>query len=566
MLQIQHIRKEYRTGNLVQKALDDVSLNLRDNEFVAILGPSGSGKTTLLNIIGGLDRYDSGDLIINGISTRKYHDRDWDSYRNHTIGFVFQSYNLIPHQTVLANVELALTISGVSRAQRRQRAVQALKSVGLGEQMHKKPSQMSGGQMQRVAIARALVNDPDILLADEPTGALDSDTSIQVMDLLREVARDRLVVMVTHNPELAEAYATRIVNLKDGKIRSDSDPLVLDDQQQAPPVHKNMGKASMSFLTALSLSFNNLKTKKARTLLTSFAGSIGIIGIALILALSNGVNTYIRSIEQDTLSEYPLQIQSTGMNFSSLINSAASGSLISEEGDVRVSEMLTSMFSTVDANDLSSLKAWLDSGESGMDEVTRAIEYHYNVTPRIVLEEADGGVRQVNPDRSLAALGLGSSTSSNFMSSMMSTNVFYEMPRNEDLYLHQYDVKAGRWPQAWNECVIVLSANGSISDFLLYTLGLREGAELDAMVDQFAAGQNVDTPQDLRSYSYEELLGITFKLLNPAELYEYDPAYGIWRDRSENEAFLKEKVAQAETLTVVGIVQPAEGTMAAMLN
>ena len=311
MLQIQHICKEYRTGTLVQKALDDVSLNFRNNEFVAILGPSGSGKTTFLNIIGGLDRYDSGDLIINGISTKKYKDRDWDSYRNHTIGFVFQSYNLIPHQTVLANVELALTISGIGKEERKKRAIEALKKVGLGEQLHKKPSQMSGGQMQRVAIARALVNDPDILLADEPTGALDTATSVQVMELLKEVAKDRLVVMVTHNPELAEEYATRIVTLKDGKIRSDTDEFYVNEAVMKEPEHKNMGKASMSFLTALSLSFNNLKTKKARTLLTSFAGSIGIIGIALILALSNGVNAYIKSIEEETLSEYPLQIQST---------------------------------------------------------------------------------------------------------------------------------------------------------------------------------------------------------------------------------------------------------------
>ena len=319
MLQIQHICKEYRTANLVQKALDDVSLNLRDNEFVAILGPSGSGKTTLLNIIGGLDRYDSGDLVINGISTKKYKDRDWDSYRNHTIGFVFQSYNLIPHQTVLSNVELALTISGIGKEERRKRAIEALEQVGLGEQLHKKPNQMSGGQMQRVAIARALVNDPDILLADEPTGALDSETSVQVMDLLREVAKDRLVVMVTHNPELAQDYATRIVKLKDGKIRSDSDPYIPKQDEEKIPVHQNMGKSSMSFLTALALSFNNLKTKKARTLLTAFAGSIGIIGIALILALSTGVNDYIQSVEEDTLSEYPLQIQSTGFDISSMI-------------------------------------------------------------------------------------------------------------------------------------------------------------------------------------------------------------------------------------------------------
>ena len=406
MLQIQHICKEYRTGKLVQKALDDVSLNLRDNEFVAILGPSGSGKTTLLNIIGGLDRYDSGDLIINGISTKKYKDRDWDSYRNHTIGFVFQSYNLIPHQTVLANVELALTISGIGKTERRQRAIKALEEVGLGEQLHKKPNQMSGGQMQRVAIARALVNDPDILLADEPTGALDSDTSVQVMDLLREVARDRLVVMVTHNPELAQEYATRIVNLRDGKIRSDTDPFVIDQEQEEPPQHKNMGKSSMSFLTALSLSFNNLRTKKARTLLTSFAGSIGIIGISLILALSTGVNDYIQNVEEETLSEYPLQIQSTGVDFSSMLSGdTAGGEEEKESGDINVIDMVTDMFSTMDSNDLESLKKYLDSGDSDIEKYTNAIEYSYDVVPQIYLQE-DDDVRRVNPDSSFEALGL----------------------------------------------------------------------------------------------------------------------------------------------------------------
>ncbi len=568
MLQVKNICKEYRTGSLVQKALDHVSLNLRENEFVAILGPSGSGKTTLLNIIGGLDRYDSGDLIINGISTKKYKDRDWDSYRNHTIGFVFQSYNLIPHQTVLSNVELALTISGIPKSERRKRAIKALEEVGLGNQLHKKPSQMSGGQMQRVAIARALVNDPDILLADEPTGALDSDTSIQVMDLLKEVAKDRLVVMVTHNPELAQAYATRIVNLKDGKILSDSDPFIIDEKTQKPPVHKNMGKASMSFLTALSLSFNNLRTKKARTLLTSFAGSIGIIGIALILALSNGVNAYIRSIERDTLSEYPLQIMNTGMNFSSMMSDMAGGrNEDSGDSDVHVSEMVTNILSTVDSNDLASLKTYLDSGESGIEQYTRAIEYSYNVSPLIYRIEADGDVQQVNPDQSFASLGLGGSSSSNsMMSSMMSTNVFYEMPASEDLYTDQYEVKAGRWPEAYNECVLVLSSSGSISDFLLYALGLRDYDELEAMVEQFNDGQSVDTPDDIRSYSYDELLGISFKLVSPTDFYEYDESYRLWRDRSDNESFVRQTVENGEDLTIVGIVQPSEDASAAMLS
>ena len=448
MLQIQHICKKYVTGNLVQNALDDVSLNLRDNEFVAILGPSGSGKTTLLNIIGGLDRYDSGDLIINSISTKKYKDRDWDSYRNHTIGFVFQSYNLIPHQTLLSNVELALTISGIGKAERRQRAREALEKVGLGDQVDKRPNQLSGGQMQRVAIARALVNNPDILLADEPTGALDSDTSIQVMDLLKEVAKDRLVVMVTHNPELAEQYATRIVRLRDGKIRSDSDPFIVETDALDVPQHKNMGKSSMSYLTALALSFNNLRTKKARTLLTAFAGSIGIIGIALILSLSTGVNDYIKSIEEETLSEYPLQISNTGFDFSSLMvsNMGTSGDKekTSAENEVNVIQMVTNMFSTMDTNDLKSLKKYLESEQSGIEAYTNSIEYSYNVAPQIYRQDGDN-VHKVNPDSSFDSLGLGSSaSSSSLMSSMMSTDVFYELPTNPALYESQYDVKAGR--------------------------------------------------------------------------------------------------------------------------
>ena len=567
MLQIQHICKEYRTGKLVQKALDDVSLNLRDNEFVAILGPSGSGKTTLLNIIGGLDRYDSGDLIINGISTKKYKDRDWDSYRNHTIGFVFQSYNLIPHQTVLANVELALTISGIGKTERRQRAIKALEEVGLGEQLHKKPNQMSGGQMQRVAIARALVNDPDILLADEPTGALDSDTSVQVMDLLREVARDRLVVMVTHNPELAQEYATRIVNLRDGKIRSDTDPFVIDQEQEEPPQHKNMGKSSMSFLTALSLSFNNLRTKKARTLLTSFAGSIGIIGISLILALSTGVNDYIQNVEEETLSEYPLQIQSTGVDFSSMLSGdTAGGEEEKESGDINVIDMVTDMFSTMDSNDLESLKKYLDSGDSDIEKYTNAIEYSYDVVPQIYLQE-DDDVRRVNPDSSFEALGFGSSSSSSsMMSSMMSTDVFYEVPENTNLYMDQYDVKAGRWPENYNECVLVLTSGGSISDFMLYTMGLRDSVELDDMIRQFINEENVEVPEDMGTYTYEDILGITFKLVNSADYYEYDDQYQVWRDKTDDKEYMNDLVDQGEDLKIVGIVQPREDANGALLT
>ncbi|WP_346707871.1 ABC transporter ATP-binding protein/permease [Massilistercora timonensis] len=560
MLQIKHICKEYRTGSLVQKALDDVSLNLRDNEFVSILGPSGSGKTTLLNIIGGLDRYDSGDLIINGVSTRKYKDRDWDSYRNHTIGFVFQSYNLIPHQTILANVELALTISGIGKSERRQRAQKALDEVGLGDQVHKRPSQLSGGQMQRVAIARALVNDPDILLADEPTGALDSETSIQVMDLLKQVAKDRLVVMVTHNPELAQAYSTRIVNLRDGRIRSDSNPFEIDETTLEEPEHRNMGKASMSFLTALSLSFNNLRTKKARTLLTSFAGSIGIIGIALILALSNGVNAYIKSIETDTLAEYPLQIQSTGLDLSSMMGGETGGGSASdrEKGDVGVIQMVTNMFSTMDSNDLGALKSYLDSGKSGIEKHTHAIEYSYSITPQIYRLE-DSSVRQVHPDRSFEELGLGSSSGSNsMMSAMMSTDVFYEMPENTDLYQGQYDVKAGRWPQNYNECVIVLTSSGNISDFLLYTLGLRDSDELDAMIQQFIDEENVDTPEDMGDYSYEDLLGASFKLVNSSDYYQYDSQYKVWTDKTDDSDYMRDLVEQGEDIRIVGVVQPSE--------
>ena len=401
MLQIKNISKTYKTGNLVQRALDDVSLNLRDNEFVAILGPSGSGKTTLLNIIGGLDRYDSGDLIINGISTKKYKDRNWDSYRNHTVGFVFQSYNLIPHQTVLANVELALTISGISGKERRERAIKALEEVGLGDQLHKKPNQMSGGQMQRVSLARALVNNPDILLADEPTGALDSETSIQVMDLLKEVAKDRLVVMVTHNPELAYQYATRIVKVKDGKLLEDSDPYEIPEGEAPVPVHKNMGKSSMSFLTALSLSFNNLKTKKARTILVSFAGSIGIIGIAMILSLSHGVNQYLEDMEEKTMSEYPLQITKTTTNMMSLSADMMTNQKSSSDTDGKVEEMqiLNQMVSGTEYNDLKSLKAYLESGKSDIKNQTKAIEYDYGITPQIYLQEEDGKVRQVCPDQ-----------------------------------------------------------------------------------------------------------------------------------------------------------------------
>ena len=570
MLQLKKIHKQYKTGDLVQTALDKVSLNLRDCEFVAILGPSGSGKTTLLNIIGGLDRYDSGDLIINGISTKKYTDRDWDSYRNHTIGFVFQSYNLIPHQTVLANVELALTISGVSGAERRRRATEALQKVGLGNQLHKHPTEMSGGQMQRVAIARALVNDPDILLADEPTGALDSETSIQVMELLKEVAKDRLVVMVTHNPELAHQYATRIVQLKDGVIRSDTDPFEPDAAQLAPPVHKSMGRSSMSPLTSLSLSFNNLLTKKARTLLTAFAGSIGIIGIALIISLSAGVNQYIDDTERSTLSEYPLQILSSGMDLTSMLTSGSSASAsgtTAGEGMVPVRQLITQMVAGITSNDLKSLKTYLESDDCTIAEDATSIEYSYNVQPQIYREDADGSIRQVNPDSSLSSLGISSTSSTNsMMSSMMNTSVFYQLPESDELYNSQYEVKAGRWPEKYNECVAVLGADGTITDYALYALGLRDSAELDKMIQQFAQNQNVDVPTDFKTYRYSDFIGIQFKLVNAADRYLRDDDHNAWVDKSDDKDFMKSLVASSEALTVVGVVQPKEDASASMLS
>ena len=570
MLQLKKIHKQYKTGDLVQTALDKVSLNLRDCEFVAILGPSGSGKTTLLNIIGGLDRYDSGDLIINGISTKKYTDRDWDSYRNHTIGFVFQSYNLIPHQTVLANVELALTISGVSGAERRRRATEALQKVGLGNQLHKHPTEMSGGQMQRVAIARALVNDPDILLADEPTGALDSETSIQVMELLKEVAKDRLVVMVTHNPELAHQYATRIVQLKDGVIRSDTDPFEPDTAQLAPPVHKSMGRSSMSPLTSLSLSFNNLLTKKARTLLTAFAGSIGIIGIALIISLSAGVNQYIDDTERSTLSEYPLQILSSGMDLTSMLTSgspASASGTTAEEGMVPVRQLITQMVAGITSNDLKSLKTYLESDDCTIAEDATSIEYSYNVQPQIYREDADSSIRQVNPDSSLSSLGISSTSSTNsMMSSMMNTSVFYQLPESDELYNSQYEVKAGRWPEKYNECVAVLGADGTITDYALYALGLRDSAELDKMIQQFAQNQNVDVPTDFKTYRYSDFIGIQFKLVNAADRYLRDDDHNAWVDKSDDKDFMKSLVASSETLTVVGVVQPKEDASASMLS
>ena len=569
MLQLNHIKKEYKTGELVQKALDDVSLNLRDNEFVAILGPSGSGKTTLLNVIGGLDRYDSGDLIINGISTKKYTDRDWDSYRNHTIGFVFQSYNLIPHQTVLSNVELALTISGISGAERRSRATKALEQVGLGDQLHKHPSEMSGGQMQRVAIARALVNNPDILLADEPTGALDSDTSIQVMELLKEVAKDRLVVMVTHNPELAEQYATRIVRLRDGVIQSDTAPFAPDDSAQVPPVHKNLGRSSMSPLTALALSFNNLLTKKTRTLLTAFAGSIGIIGIALILSLSAGVSNYIQEMERSTLSEYPLQISTTGVDLAALLdpgsytsavanntNVGATSASSTPEGMVTVRELLSQLTEdNSSVNDLASLKKYLDSDECTISEDAASIEYTYGTVPLIYRQNKDGTVRQIFPDSSLSALN-NTTSAAGIVSSMTNQSVFTEMAEEPSLYEDQYDVKAGRWPESYNEAVLVLNSDGSISDYALYILGIEDDSVMMRFLQEYAKNKNTQAPTGYGTYPYDTFVGLKYKIVTSSDYYVYDEERQIWRNRSDDEAYVEQLVENSPDLTIVGVVQP----------
>ena len=563
MLQIKDIRKQYITGELVQTALDGVSLNLRDNEFVAILGPSGSGKTTLLNVIGGLDRYDSGDLIINGISTKKYTDRDWDSYRNHTIGFVFQSYNLIPHQSVLANVELALTISGISPSERKKRAKAALEAVGLGNQLHKKPNQMSGGQMQRVAIARALVNNPDILLADEPTGALDSETSVQIMDLLKEVAKDRLVVMVTHNPELAEEYANRIVRVKDGRIIGDTNPFEVDTSLMAAPKHKNMGRSSMSWFTALSLSFNNLRTKLARTLLTSFAGSIGIIGIALIMSLSTGFQKYIDKIQADTLSNYPLTLQSETADMSAAL--AAFGSSMKEiselpDGVVGEQQMISSMFSQIGRNDLGSFKTYLEENYDEISHAVSAVRYSYSVRPQIFTPNTED-ILQVNP-----AKLFGKVTGSSAMSAYMDSNVFYEMINNIELLESQYEVIRGRWPESYNEMVFVLTDPGSITDYMAYALGMKEAEGLQEMIQKVMQGQPAELESEPGQWTYEQLMELKFKLVDASALYRYNEEYAVWEDMSTSAEHMRSLIENGEELSIVGIVVPREGATATLLT
>ena len=564
MLQIKDIRKKYVTGDLIQTALDGVSLTLRDNEFVAILGPSGSGKTTLLNVIGGLDRYDSGDLVINGISTKKYSDRDWDSYRNHTIGFVFQSYNLIPHQTVLANVELALTISGISRAERRRRAKKALEDVGLGQQLHKKPNQMSGGQMQRVAIARALVNNPDILLADEPTGALDSETSVQIMDLLQEVANDRLVVMVTHNPELAEQYANRIVRVKDGRIIDDTNPYEVAVAEDDPPKHKNMGKSSMSFLTALSLSFNNLKTKLARTLLTAFAGSIGIIGIALIMSLSTGFQKYIDQIQEDTLSNYPLTIQSETADMAAAMmafGSSVAQAQEAEDGTVVEQQMIAQMFAQIGSNDLRAFKTYLEGNYDQISHTVNDIKYSYGIKPMIFNADTSERILQANPGKLF-----GQITGSSAMSAYMDSDAFYQMTGNLEMLNSQYDVVRGRWPESYNEMVFVLTSPHMLSDYMAYTIGLQDPTDLNKMIEQVMQGEEPENVSEPARWTYDDLMRLQFRLVPASAQYRYNEEYGVWEDMSGNESYMRNLVDSGELLTIVGIVCPKEGVSATTLG
>jgi len=564
MLQVKKISKQYKTGDLIQVALNNVSLNFRDNEFVSILGPSGSGKTTLLNIIGGLDRYDKGDLIINNVSTKHYKDRDWDSYRNHTIGFVFQSYNLIPHQTILANVELALTISGISKRERKRRALEALDNVGLKDQAHKKPNQMSGGQMQRVAIARALVNNPDILLADEPTGALDTETSVQVMELLKQVAKDKLVIMVTHNPELAEKYSTRIVKLKDGKIIGDTDPFNPDEKKLDKPQHKNLGKSSMSVLTAFSLSLNNLFTKKARTILTAFAGSIGIIGIALILSLSTGFQNYIDKIQEDTLTSYPLTITAETADTTSMLLSMVGESEDGGTGNVvKESQLITDMLSKIDSNDLKSFKQHLEANSGKVNEMASLVRYGYSVSPLIYTRGYENKVIQINPSTLLSIIGGDTTTSM----TGMSMSVFNEMIDDKETLMSQYEMLAGKWAEEYNEVILILPDANSISDLLVYSLGLREQAELESILSKLMEGEKIENTNQPLELTYEELMNIPLKLVDATETYKYNEKYDIYENMSEDEDFIEDLYEKSTDLKIVGIVCPKSSSgMSSMMS
>ena len=581
MLDLRDICKRYVTQSFTQVALDSASLSFRDNEFVAILGPSGSGKTTMLNVIGGLDHFDSGDLLIDGISTKDFSDRDWDAYRNNRIGFVFQSYNLIPHQTILENVELALTLTGVGHAERRQRARKALEAVGLGEHVNKRPSQLSGGQMQRVAIARALINDPEIVLADEPTGALDSTTSVQVMDLLKDVARDRLVIMVTHNPELAYRYATRIVTLADGKITDDSDPF--DATEAARREAKPTRKTSMSFVTALGLSARNLMTKKGRTAMTAFAGSIGIIGIAAILALSNGVNGYIKKVEEDTLSSYPLTISKQDYDLSSMMGGhGATDDEVSEGEDssdatggkdkgtdkIPVVTAVKDMFASVKSNDMTSFKAWLDAGGDGIDKEVNAIQYGYGVSP-VVYRAGKGDEKPVRlvPNAMTEVMSGGASSAATVSMESMGTSVFNEMIDDQSLLDSQYDVVAGHWPTSANEAVMVLSSRGTVGDYTLYSIGALDIDELNDLVNSaMTADGKVETPKAGTDFTYDDALSTTFKVLSPSDAYRKNEETGMWTDMSSDADFMAAKVADGIDVRIVGVVRPNETANASALS
>lgn len=571
MLKLKNIKKTYVSGDEKLEALKGINIEFRESEFVSILGQSGCGKTTLLNIIGGLDRYTSGDLIINGKSTKDFKDRDWDAYRNYSVGFVFQSYNLIGHQTVLSNVELALTISGVSRKERKQRAIKALEEVGLKEQIHKKPNQLSGGQMQRVAIARALVNNPDIILADEPTGALDTKTSVQVMEILKKISKDKLIIMVTHNPELAEKYSSRIIKILDGKITDDSDPIEHQKEEKQPDTKKR--RTSMKFLTALRLSLNNLMTKKGRTILTSFAGSIGIIGIALILAISTGVQNYINKVEEDTLSSYPITIEESTVDMSSLMQSMSGENTDNtenkEEGKAYSADIMNDMITTLSnkkqSNNLKELKKYLDDGDNEITKNSNSIKYGYDININLYRANTDDGIVRVNPSTVMNAFGMGdmieaqnnSAMSSVFGSSMMTnTDVCFEMLDNQQLLESQYDLVKGSWPKQYNEVVLVLKEDGRIDDYTLYSLGLKDQSELKDKWKAVENGEKLDENQESISYSYDDLLNLQFKLLLNSDYYQKQN--GLWINKEDDDNYLKEKINNAETIKIVGIIKQNE--------
>ena len=594
MLELNDIKKDYVSGSTTVSALKGINLRFRDCEFVSILGQSGCGKTTMLNIIGGLDKYTSGDLKINGVSTKNYKDRDWDFYRNNSIGFVFQSYNLIPHQTVLSNVELALTLSGVSKAERKKRAIEALEKVGLGEQIHKKPNQMSGGQMQRVAIARALVNNPDILLADEPTGALDTETSIQIMELLKEISKDRLIIMVTHNPELAKNYSTRIVRLLDGVITDDSDPYSLEDMEadirakEAAKVKtsekktKKSGKkqkTSMSFFTALSLSFNNLMTKKTRTILTAFAGSIGIIGIAMILSISNGIQLYIDRVQRDTLSSYPITLQAEAIDISSMVSSMTGNSDSEEHEDKSkiysndiMGDMINTMVKEVKSNNLSEFKKYIENGGSDIKSYVSDIQYSYDVPLNIYMKDTSNGVEQLNPSTMFDSIyGEGATSTSYAMSSGMgmgmfsNSSVWNQLLGNQQVLDEQYDVLAGHWPENYNEDVLVVDKNNEVDDYTLYSLGLKDPEEVRTLFKKMMVGESYETEKNI-SYTFDEILDTEFKLVMPTDMYKYNDVTGTWDDYSKDDKYMTNVVNNGTDIKVCGIIRPNDDAVSTSLS